>query len=170
MSNDQHPPPAGMTTAVVPYETPEQRQAARDAARRRMEETEFEGDLDTWEKMEKAFELHRAGIGYRRIGEQLGMPTMTAYRAVARYIRVSVSQAMDVHAYTGEHLAEIRLTRKRIIAEALAVPRGERPWHFAAPILLKLQEREDKLTGRKDAPGPDEFAAMTEEELARYAA
>jgi hypothetical protein len=76
----------------------------------------------------------------------------------------------EVGMYRANQLAEIVLIRKKVIAEALIVPRAERPWHMAAAVLIKLQEREEKLTGLANAPTPDEFEAMTDEELAQYAA
>lgn len=133
-------------------------------------EQQMLGDLELLEVMERAYELHRAGVGYRGIAEEIGRPVTTTYRLVQRYIRYCVGTVLDVGTYRGEQLAEINLMRRRVIAEAMVQPRADRPWHFATPILIKLQEREEKLTGMSSAPSPDEFEAMTDEELAAYVA
>lgn len=141
----------------------------RHEQQRQAEEAAVNDDLELLSRMERAYELHLAGVGYRKIAEQLGVPTMTCYRMVQKYIRMH-APIVDPGTYAAEQMAELALCRKKVVAEALLVPREERPFHATALVLLKLQERQDRLTRREQRTTIDEFEAMTDDQLAAHAA
>ncbi len=150
----------------VDRRTDQERQADKERAQA---EEQFDSDLKVADLMERAYELHLAGVGYRAIAEEIGVSRMTAYRMVQRHIRMHAPTA-DAGTYAAQQLAEIALVRKKVIAEALTAPREDRQFHVTALVLIRLQEREDKLTRREQRQvSVDEFELMSDEELAEYA-
>lgn len=160
-----------MSTDLVVWVDPDEAARREREAERAAFEAQVDADLDLAAEMERAYELHAAGVGYRKIAQQLGVSRMRAYRFVQRHIQLHAPIA-DPGTYAAQHLAEIAMVRKKVVAEALLLPRAERPFTAAAVVLVKLQEREDRLTRREQRASVtvDEFEAMSDEELAAYAA
>lgn len=132
--------------------------------RRGPDESRFEGDLITLDRMRRCFELHAAGVSYAAIADQLGIGKTTAFNYDLRYQRLH-RPIPGAGEYLDRQLAEIDLMRRNVIREAMEAPRGDRAWHFATPVLVKLQEREQRLTGFANAPTVDELEVMTDDEV-----
>ena len=130
------------------HRPPDPEEEARRAAEQQaaVADEQLGADLDLYERMRQAWELHYAETPYRKIAAQLGVSVATAYRWVSRYQQLAEPRP-DVSAVKQRQLAEVAFLRTRIVREALTADRASRPFTAAASELVRLMAHEARITG-----------------------
>jgi hypothetical protein len=104
------------------------------------------------EKGVAALALRRAGLGFREIGEQLGVPTSTAYDAVMGALRDAIEHRREA----AEEVRQLEIERLDALLAAIWPKAGDGRLPQLDRV-IRIMERRARLLGL-DAPTRQEWA------------